>query len=249
MSNELRIKTPEGITFSYQLAGPVPRFLAWTIDMCCLSVAGTILAQLQKILGALNTDLSRGIYILALFATSIGFGILTEWFWRGQTPGKRVMRLRVIDAQGLRLQFSQVVIRNLLRAVDMLPSAYLLGGIAMLLSRHSQRLGDLAASTLVIRIPKILEPDLDQLTSGKFNSLRHPPHLAARLRQRITPAHAQLILQALLRREEFEPSARIALYSELAAQLKALVPYPEETTEYLTDEQYLRNVAEILFSK
>ena len=200
-------------------------------------------------LSAVDTDFSLGVYILALFVAPIGFGILTEWFWRGQTPGKRVLRLRVIDAQGLRLRFSQVVIRNLLRAVDMLPWACLLGGSVMLLSRHSQRLGDLAAATLVIRLPKIHEPDLDQLASGKFNSLRQHPHLAARLRQRINPTHAQLLLQALMRRKEFEPSARVTLYSELVSQLKALAPYPEDSTEHLTNEQYLRNVAEILFNK
>ena len=86
-----------------------------------------------------------------------------------------------MDEQGLRLKFSQVVIRNLLRPVDGLPLAYLLGGLACLISKRAQRLGDLAAGTIVVRHPTIFQPDLDQLMAGKYNSFRDYPHLEARL--------------------------------------------------------------------
>ena len=66
------------------------------------------------------------------FVVWIGYGILFEWFWRGQTPGKRLFRLRVMDVNGLRLQFHQILMRNLLRAVDSLPACYLVGGLACL---------------------------------------------------------------------------------------------------------------------
>src|SRR5207247_4069309 len=109
-----------------------------------------------------------------------------------------------MDAQGLRLQFSQIVIRNLLRFVDMLPAFYLLGGIACLASRRAQRLGDFAANTIVGRNAKIQEPDLDKLLAAKLNSLRQCPHLAARLHQRVSPAEARVALQALIRRDELD---------------------------------------------
>ena len=81
---------------------------------------------------------------------SIGYGMVTEWFWRGQTLGKRVLRLRVVDEAGLALRPSQIVVRNLLRAVDFLPVAYGFGLTAMLLDGRFRRLGDLAAGTMVI---------------------------------------------------------------------------------------------------
>src|SRR6266496_3333003 len=148
---------------------------------------------------------------LAWFIIQTGYGIVLEWFWRGQTMGKRLLRLRVMDAQGLRLQFSQIVIRNLLRFVDALPALYLVGGIVCLASRRAQRLGDLAANTIVVRNPKIREPDLDQLMAGKFNSLRDYPHLVARLHQRVSPTEARVALQALLRRDELDARARVDL--------------------------------------
>jgi hypothetical protein len=184
---------------------------------------------------------------LAYFVVSVGYGIALEWLWRGQTIGKRLFRLRVMDAQGLRLQFSQIVIRNLLRTVDNLPLAYLVGGVACLLNRRAQRLGDMAANTIVVRQPAMAEPDLDQLMAGKFNSLREHPHLCARLRQRVTAAEAAVALQALLRRDEFDPAARVELFRQLCDHFRQRAVFPQEAVEGLTDEQYVRNVVDVLF--
>jgi len=170
-----------------------------------------------------------------------------EWGWRGRTVGKHVFGLRVADAQGFRLQFHQIFLRNLLRAVDSLPFCYLVGGLACLASRRAQRLGDIVASTVVVHNPKFDEPDLEQLLAGKYNSLREHPHLAARLRQRVSPDEARLALEALLRRERLDPAARISLFAELAAHLKQLVAFPGEAVESVSDEQYVRNVVDILF--
>ena len=180
--NTLLIRTPEGVVFSLLLAGPVTRFLAWSIDLACVSVASTFIGMILSFLKLFSFDFGRAILVLVYFLISIGYGIVAEWYWRGQTVGKRLLRLRVIDAQALRLQFSQVVIRNLLRFVDALPVFYLVGGLSCLLGRRAQRLGDLAANTIVVRHPVLLEPDLEQLMAGKYNSFRDHPHMAARLR-------------------------------------------------------------------
>ncbi len=197
----------------------------------------------------MNLDFARAVGVLGYFAISIGYGIVAEWYWRGQTIGKRMLRLRVMDEQGLRLRFNQIVIRNLLRAVDMMPGFYLLGGVASLMGTRAQRLGDFAANTVVIRSPKIAEPDLDQLTQGKFNSLRQYPHLEARLRQRVPPAAAAVLIEAVLRRDDFEAGARVTLFAELAAYCRSLAEFPPDATESLADEQYVRNVVDILFRK
>ena len=247
--NELRVRTPEGVQFSFALASPIVRFLAWTVDAAFVSVLSSAVGACAGVIGVINFDVARAVTIICYFAISIGYGIAAEWYWRGQTLGKRILRLRVMDEQGLRLRFNQIVIRNLLRAVDMLPGLYLFGGVASLLSPRAQRLGDFAANTVVVRMPVIAAPDLDQLAGGKFNSLRQFPHLEARLRQRVSPVEAGLLLDALIRRDDFESTARVALFAELAAHCRALVHFPLEVTESQADEQYVRNVVDILFRK
>ncbi|HLC17363.1 MAG TPA: RDD family protein [Thermodesulfovibrionia bacterium] len=245
----LSIKTPEGVEFSLPLAGPVPRFLAWLIDLAFISAASSVIAIPLKILAVISLDLSYALSILAYFVLSIGYGIVLEWFWRGQTLGKRVLKLRVVDERGLRLRFSQIAIRNLLRFVDSLPAFYLLGGAACLLSQNCQRLGDFAANTVVIWHQSVSMPDIDQLQLSKYNSFRDYPHLAARLRQKVTPAQASIALHALMRRNELEPQARIAVFREVASRFQQVVVFPDHVMDGLSDEQYVRNLVEVLYHR
>ena len=246
-TNRLQVRTPEGILFSFLLASPVARFLAVSIDVACVIAITYSLRIVVALLGVLQPDLAQAFQIIAYFVVSVAYGIGTEWYWRGQTLGKRLLRLRVLDERGLKLEFNQIIIRNLLRCIDLLPAFYAVGGIFCLLTRHAQRLGDIAANTIVVRNPPILEPDLDQLRPDKWNSLRDHPHLAARLRQCVTPGTAALVVDAILRREEFGSPERLRLFHELAQHFKSLVPYPAEAIEGLTDEQYVRNVADVVF--
>jgi uncharacterized RDD family membrane protein YckC len=241
------IRTPEGIVFSQLLAGPVSRFMAFFIDFLVISAAMIIFRYFLVLLQFLSSDIAGAASALGYFVVGIGYGTFSEWFWRGQTIGKKLFRLRVVDAQGLRLQFNQIVIRNLLRFVDSLPLFYFVGGVTCLLNKKSQRLGDIAANTIVIHFPKITSPDLDQLLAGKFNSLRQYPHLEARLRQRVSPVEAAVVLQALLRRDEFEPQARIQLFRGIAEHFRAKAEFPPEATDGITDEQYIRNVVDVLY--
>lgn len=245
--SSLVLRTPEGVAFALPLAGPVSRLLALMVDLACVSAFLTLLKIGFMALGLLALDVAQALWILVTFATTIGYAMAAEWMWRGQTLGKRLLSLRVLDAEGLRLQPSQIVLRNLLRAVDVLPGFYLAGGLAVLLTRRAQRLGDLAAGTIVVRALRPSEPDLEQLLAGRYNSLRELPHLAARLRQKVSPRAGAVALQALVRRDELDPAARVALFAELAAGLRALVPYPPEVADPITDEQYVRNVVDIVY--
>ena len=182
--------------------------------------------------------------IIGFFIVSIGYGILTEWYWHGQTLGKRLLRLRVMDEQGLRLQFSQIVIRNLLRFVDSLPALYLVGGLACLFNKRAQRLGDFAANTVVVWNPRIAEPDLNQLLESKYNSFREYPHIEARLRQNVVPLEAQIAVESIVRRNDLEPGARVELFHELSDYFKSIVSFPQAATDGISDEQYVRNVVE-----
>jgi len=246
-TNTLHIKTPEGITFSLLLAGPVARFLAWAIDLACVSV---IMMAINMGIGftmIVSADFAQAAAFISYFVISIGYGIFCEWYYKGQTLGKRLMSLRVMDVQGLRLHFSQIVIRNLVRFIDSLPACYLVGGLSCLLNPKSQRLGDLAANTIVIREPKVPRPDLEQILKLKYNSLRDHPHLIARLRQRTSPNEADIALQALLRRNELDPIARVDLFAQIAEHFKEIVPFPQEVTDGVTEEQLVRNIVEVLF--
>jgi uncharacterized RDD family membrane protein YckC len=246
-TSTLQIRTPEGIVFSQLLAGPVTRFLAWLADLVCILGLLSSVAYLLALLQFISPGLGSAVGTICYFAISIGYGIVLEWWWRGQTVGKRLLRLRVVDADGLRLQFHQIVTRNLLRFVDSLPLVYFVGGVVCWFSPKCQRLGDLAANTIVVRYPRMAEPDIDQLVAGKYNSLRQYPHLVARLRQRVSPAEAAIAVQALLRREQFDPVDRIELFGELASEFRSKVEFPSEATDGVTDEQYLRNVVDVIY--
>lgn len=235
-TNILTVKTPEGIRFPLLLAGPITRSLAWTVDLATTAVISSGVKSLIGILGIISRDAASAALILTYFVVSIGYGIVTEWYWRGQTVGKRVFRLRVMDEQGLRLQFSQIVIRNLLRALDSLPAFYLVGGLACLISRRAQRLGDIAANTIVVWNPKVSKPDLDQILADKYNSFRDYPHLEARLRQQISPGEAGVALRAVMRRDGLDPGARVELFRDIASHFKGIVTFPQEATDGLSDE-------------
>lgn len=248
--HEIVIHTPEGVAFSLPLAGPFSRFLAWLLDIFCIMVAGNILLVFVNMLAAIHQGLSQAVYILLYFVLSIGYAMALEWYWHGQTLGKRVVGLRVMDIRGLRLHPGQIIIRNLLRAVDILPLCYLLGGVICLLTRNGQRLGDLAGNTIVVRASRMTEPRIDRiLAKTRYNSLREHPHLVARLRQRIGPGEADLALRALARRDELDPDARVALFKSMSDLFKGKVAFPEEAVANVSDEQYIRNVVDLLFRK
>jgi uncharacterized RDD family membrane protein YckC len=244
------IETAEGVRFTLPLAGPVSRFLAWLIDELVIVAACSGAAKGLGLISALNRDLTVGLTVLAYFVIWVGYGIALEWRWAGQTIGKRAVKLRVMDATGGRLLFSQIAVRNLLRFVDALPFLYFIGGLVMLLNRRYQRLGDLVANTIVLRQRSTAAPDLVLPdASEKYNSFLEIPHLAARLRQQTPPELALLVYDALLRRDELTPTARLELFAQLADKFKSLVRFPTEIAEPLTDERYVRNALGVLSSQ
>ncbi len=244
--NALRIQTPEGVEFSYLLAGPITRSLAWMVDVLIIAALMALASFVLYSAFLIGDDMAAAIQGLLFFVIQLGYSMTLEWLWHGQTVGKKMVKLRVIDAQGLQLQFHQIVLRNLMRFVDALPLFYFVGGLTCLLNRHAQRLGDLAANTVVIRIPEVLQRDTACILAGKFNSLKQFPHLTARLQQRITPHEAMLGFRALQRRDEMDASSRVELFEELAEHYRNAVEFPEEVTEGISDENYVRNVVDVL---
>ncbi len=243
----LRVTTPEGVEFSFRIASPVLRLGALMIDWALISSVWSVVALLLKPLNLISQDASQGVMIVAYFGLSRGYDVMMDYSWRGQTVGKRVMRLRVVDVRGLRLTFAQCVMRNLLRFIDCLPFAYAVGGIASLVSARGQRPGDLAAGTIVVHEAIEPAPDAALMGGQRYNSLRGQAALVARLRRESSPAETRAAWQALARREQIEPAARLALYAELAAHFRQLGHIPEALVDGLTDEQQIRNVVDVLY--
>lgn len=144
------VETPEGVSLSLRVAGPIPRAVAWLIDqgirMAMYSVFGMTLSLMGQ---AGNGPLMVLIFLLEWF-----YPVLFEVLRRGQTPGKQIMRLAAVHEDGRPIGLEASVIRNLLRFADFLPLAYLFGLISMVASRDFKRLGDLAARTVVVYIDR-----------------------------------------------------------------------------------------------
>jgi uncharacterized RDD family membrane protein YckC len=248
-ADTLAIRTPEGIEFNLPLAGPFTRMLAYSVDIAVIFAIRLAIGQALAPLALVGPDAMVAVNTVLFFAISVLYCTILEWLWRGQTVGKRLLGLRVIEASGLKLEPAQVVVRNLMRFIDFLPGFYLLGAIVCVANSRRQRLGDIVAGTVVVRASKLKEPDLEQLLGGKYNSLAEQRHLAARLRHRASPEVARLAFEAVLRRSELEPGPRLTLFRELADYFRGLVAYPAEVVEQLSDEQYVRNVVEVLFAR
>lgn len=141
-----RIGTPEGIELTLRVAGPVPRALAWVLD---LLIRGVILVIIGLGAGAFG-QFGAAVMMLSMFLLEWLYPAWFEVNWSGSTPGKRAMGLLVLHDDGTPVRWSAALTRNLLRALDFLPFLYFLGYCAMVSNRDFKRLGDLAANTLVV---------------------------------------------------------------------------------------------------
>ncbi|MDQ1121259.1 MULTISPECIES: RDD family protein [Pseudoxanthomonas] len=140
------VVTPEGVSLQLPAAGPVPRAVAWGVD---LVVRVGMMFAATMVLGLLG-KFGDGLSLVAAFLLQWGYMIVLEALWHGQTLGKRAMRLRVVLANGAPIGWPAAITRNLLRVVDMLPFGYAAGLVVSLIDPSARRLGDLAAGTLVI---------------------------------------------------------------------------------------------------
>jgi uncharacterized RDD family membrane protein YckC len=248
LETRLRLMTPEGAVFSFRLAGPGIRMFATLIDYFMVGAVLFGVSRLFSLLPQRIWGLQALVLAILGLVLPIAYDVLLEWRMRGQTVGKRLFHLRVMDAHGLPLSFPQVLTRNLMRVIDALP-LYFVGGVASILSRHYRRLGDQLASTVVVRESRVRIPDVRQLLAEKYNSFLNYPHLATRLRQSATPEEASLALEALLRRDQLSPEARVRVYREIADYFQSRVAFPEELRDSLSDEHYLRNVVAVLYPR
>jgi uncharacterized RDD family membrane protein YckC len=152
VDESIYIETPESVTLEADIAGFGSRVLAAFVDYLIIFAVLTVFFCIasDSIRSADDPGLTAAIAILILFAIFTFYHLVFELAWNGQTPGKRALKLRVVQASGMPVTVNGVLIRNLVRVFDFFPAFYGVGLISMFVTTHTQRLGDLAARTIVI---------------------------------------------------------------------------------------------------
>ena len=147
--DSVTIPTPEGVDLNVTLAGIGSRFSSALVDttiQIVIVIALTIVVRAVGLGGYGDAALALGTFLVVF-----GYDVLFEVLASGRTPGKRMNGLRVVRSRGQPVDVMASVIRNTLRIIDFLPVAYLIGIVSILSTSKNQRLGDLAAGTLVVR--------------------------------------------------------------------------------------------------
>lgn len=226
MADQLTVATPERVALSLPIAGIGSRAIAYLID---LAVVFGIAAVAYFIYAFFNPDLTktwqaasalaRGLFGLGLFTFTWVYWTALEALWRGQTPGKRAMRIRVVKNDGSAASVVECAIRNLVRAVDFAPICYPVGLTAMLIDEKHRRLGDLVAGTVLVREEQI---DLD-----RYSKVKQTGH-------KLSDADLELLTQFLSRAETLDAPSR----AQLAEQISLKLGGPKDGAE-----QYLRSLS------
>jgi uncharacterized RDD family membrane protein YckC len=224
---KLIIDTPEQIALEYPLASAGSRFLALGLDtlvqltavlfLVLIAVAGRYFSA--RALQGLSTWI-LAMLVLALFVLYYGYFAIFESVWSGQTPGKRAIGIRVIVASGRPLGPFDAILRNLLRIVDQLPGMYAVGLLSIFLTSRNQRLGDLAAGTVVVHDRPIAQPRKPDAAQGTVR------YGAARL----TAEEITLIDAFLERRAALEPEVRLAAARRILDRLGRRLGLPAKAT-------------------
>jgi uncharacterized RDD family membrane protein YckC len=175
----LIIETPERVPLHFALASIGNRFLACALDhtiqvlaIILMGIAFTLLANYSS-LGEQLSAMPKwvtAILIVIVFLIFSAYFAFFEWIWNGQTPGKRLLKLRVIREDGRPVTFWEAAVRNLLRTFDMMPAPfYSIGLISVFLSMSDQRVGDMVAGTVVIRERESEAPSFSQVFASSVS--------------------------------------------------------------------------------
>jgi uncharacterized RDD family membrane protein YckC len=231
--DRLALDTPEGIQLELTLAGVGSRFTAALIDFL---IEAAILLALALVLGyGVGVDPADSGYALAIWAVGFfvvftGYNTAFEVLNSGRTPGKRRNGLRVVRESGAPVTFASSAVRNVLRIIDFLPAWYLVGITSILITRRNQRLGDLAAGTLVVRERRALPQEYNPSPRAQT-----PAWDASAIRQDEVDA----VVTFLARRSSLPSGARAQVAAELASRLR---PKVGGLVDAPTDELFLERL-------
>jgi uncharacterized RDD family membrane protein YckC len=250
-ADQLNIETPEQVDLRFPVAGIGSRFVAVLIDhliqflpYVVILIASVFFANggngVAKDTEKVDT-LTKWFIAAFIFINFLwwwGYFALFEAFWHGQTPGKRIMKLRVIKDSGRQITLFEGLARNLLRFVDLIPGLYFAGVITMLCNRKNKRLGDLAAGTLVVHELHAEDRVLNAFVSGEDFFARGEEKkpesvLPADTIARLEPADLHVIETFFARALDLDLQTRATMAARIAARMaaKMQVPLPEGNPE------------------
>src|SRR5271156_5256832 len=224
------MELPEEIDLQVELANVGSRTLAILVDIALGGLVLFIVYTLTLLLAhdvandwltRVSSNALKTLLILLIFGFQWCYFNLFEWIWNGQTPGKRLLHLRVIKVDGSPVSGIDVLLRNLSRPIDTLGPMGLIGLLMIFVSRRAQRLGDLMARTIVIHETKIDWSIFDQIESAEEISAGASAVRAPSVR--LTSAQWELLHRYLNRRDQFEPEARERLARSIYESLKSAV--------------------------
>ncbi|MDP8975394.1 MAG: RDD family protein [Actinomycetota bacterium] len=245
--DRISIATPEGVDLDLTLAGLGSRFVAAFIDAMIQGAVFVALAVLagflsaagggiEELEGGLAAGIALALIVVAMFLIFFGYPVAFEVWASGRTPGKRWTGLRVVRVGGAPVSFLPSAVRNLVRLVDFLPTAYGVGVVTMLANSRNQRLGDLAAGTLVVRESKSPRPAASVAGPGYAASAPAPASPSELLPpdwlswdlSAVSAEDLGTVRRFLERRAFLTEEARSRLASDLAALLRTKVSGPPE---------------------
>jgi uncharacterized RDD family membrane protein YckC len=237
------ITTPEHVEIRLEPAGAGSRFLAIVID--AVIVAGITMMLLFALIQVLPGGFALAIGVTANFVLTWGWHVYFETQHAGRSPGKRALRLRVVDARGLPVSLHQSLVRNIMRAIDFAPAFYGFAAIATLVDPRRRRLGDLVADTLVIRDARPAAWHGSLAAERRYNSLRTPRVLRL-IRHRISLEEREFLLALCMRADRMSPAARYDLMEEVAAAYRAKLSIDDD--EPISGETFVRDLTALLFA-
>ncbi len=227
---QIQVETPEQIAFSYSVAGLGSRVVAALIDysIIILLIIGlavltsTVLGPLVNVRELLSSDnfssTSWALAILGLlqFILIWGYYVISEWIGDGQTIGKRLVKLRVVQDGGYSITFRESAIRNLARVIDMQPlPIHLVGITSILFNKSGKRIGDLAAGTFVIKESTVVV--LPVVVSG------NTPRQIGLIQAQLTDAEYSVLERYVTRRQSLEPERRQAFAKQLIKRFSSVL--------------------------
>lgn len=230
--NRVKLQTPESVELEFALAGIGSRALALLIDYHLLGAIWIVFLILWGFLSAQVVDLvvqttgstqDLELWLLALtllvsFALYVGYFVAFETLWQGQTPGKRLTKIRVICEDGRPARLAQATLRALLRPID---DTLFIGMLLIILTPREKRLGDWVAGTLVVQNQKPLVKTGVQL-SERAHAIAQQLSTIADI-SRLLPDDFAIIREYLQRRSLLAPKAKSELNLKLARQVKAII--------------------------
>jgi uncharacterized RDD family membrane protein YckC len=230
VSRSDRTVTPEAVTITVDVAGLGSRMIAWLIDtLIQLGIVVPILLGVGA--SGLAGTVELVVVSLALFLIVWGYYPIFEIVWQGRTPGKRAQRLRVLRTDGQPAGGAAILVRNLIRIIDVFAFPFL-AVISMIVTSRAQRLGDLAAGTMVVREQRLTAPRA--IAPPSRTDL--PAVDATALSER----EYDVIRSFLARRSSLDPAARSRLATQLASTLRGRVG---SLPGVMSDEAMLEAVA------